>query len=261
METQLRRLKSKWSKHAELAFTDRPILVLSTRGLNAIKREKLKQDIVKELSTDGNKTLLSVIISMKMNHIYFRLNNKTYDYRPHRGAFSRIAESDYRIAKSDRSEILLTLTELETKQLEKYIQNIMKNREAVLGPCWPFSLVDPNFSVYSYHTNGSLNNNHLKDKNVKHNCLTWLTTAPIGENGQNLISLLNMQKLDIDNEVHSYIVQFYRFLLKVNSKNRAPAVLLWTKDEVKSVKDKLEKDRSYLTEFYTPTQSEIQRSA
>ena len=116
---QTRPLLAKWPNHISLEFTDRPVLIISTKYLSSTKKINLKNDLLAFLCESPQ--LISLVLSMKQNHIYFRIGNQTYDYRPHRGKLSRIATSEYRVAKTDRSELLLNFDSVELSNLKKYI--------------------------------------------------------------------------------------------------------------------------------------------
>jgi hypothetical protein len=76
------------------------------------------------------------------------------------------------------------------------------------------SLFDPDFTIHEYQTVGSLSNNAFVNHSIKHNCLSWFTTAPIGINGQSIMQMLGMKADDISNECHSYVVAFHKYLIQ-----------------------------------------------
>lgn len=250
MENRFEELLKLWPEQVRLVTGKRPVLILSVNGLRPGAQERLKNDMLDIVEKDAG--TLSVILSMKQGHVYFRLGREIYDYRPHRGNFSRVARSDYRLPNSDRSEVQLTLSAYELEQFHKYVSNIDKNREQVLGEAHPLQLFEPDFTVRAHETKGTLEDNKFLDQKSIHNCLTWLTTAPLGKNNENLMTLLGMTAEDIEKETHSYIVQFYRFLLKSVPVERTPMVIFWTTQKVEEVQSWIESSDDYLYKFYAP---------
>lgn len=226
---------------------ERPVLVLSRAGLSSRDDEALSRDYTQGLGSD----LLSVIISIKMMHVYFSHKGETLDYRPHRGPFSGLTTAPYRLGKTDRAECVFRLTAEEQGRLQQYISNIRKSPATVLGTPHGLSLVEPDFTVRSHSTNAKLEDNRLLDRDARHNCLTWLTTAPIGDNGEQFLKLFGMKECDLFCEAHSYIVAFHEFLLHRAPKERVPLVALWTQDPLEVAVQRVKTDPDSLRRIHT----------
>jgi hypothetical protein len=194
---------------------------------------------------------VSFILSLKMMHIYFRIGSKSFDYRPHRGPLSGIATSDYRAAESDRVEITLQFSPTEFQNILIYIENIKNNRKQVLGDAYPLQLSETDFTNLETRTRGQLNQNQFLKSDAKHNCLTWFTTAPIGEDFRSVSSLLGMDYSDFNQEAHSYIVAFYRFCLSRARSDRIAGIVWWTQHNEEQARRILENDPNYLLNFYS----------
>lgn len=246
METQYRCLLDKWPNHAGLVSHHRPVLVLATQGLADPLIESLQSDFI---ATSGD--LISVITSLKMMHIYFRLKSETFDYRPHRGRFSGLTRQPYRVAKSDRSEVLLRLESSELERFRNYAANIEEAPAKILGKTWAWQITEPDFTVRSHATLGNLNDNRMVDPKDRHNCLTWFSTAPLGDQGYSVIKLLEMAESDIHNEAHSYIVAFYRYLVAAAPQARVPGMVYWTKSSLAVAKRKILDEPNFLNDFYS----------
>lgn len=229
MET-LKTLSAKWPNQVRLLEWHRPLLILSKHGLSSAQLDQLRHDFVVECGHQ----LVSVITSIKMMHIYFRIESQTYDYRPHRGPFSRVSVSPFRLGSSDRLEILMRLTDEEIENFFEYVDHIQKNPTKVLGKSYPLSLREPDFTVRSHRTNAALADNRLIEAKDRHNCMTWFSTAPIGESKMRILEILKMSDADISDEAHSYIVAFCRFLAFKESAGRVEGAVLWTSADLET---------------------------
>lgn len=248
METIFKDLLKKWPHHAACVLSQRPTLVLSKSGLNKIELASLQEDFLH--ATDEN--TLSIVTSLKMMHVYIRQGFDLYDYRPHRGVFSGLSKSDYKVGNSDRAEILLRLNPQEMNHFKIYIKSIFESPRKTLGKCWPLQLREPDFTVRSHLTEGELFQNQLLNPQDRHNCLTWFTTAPLGAAKNSVMNLLGMSSSDIEAEAHSYIVAFYRFLIQSACDQRVPGLIFWTNDPVEQAISKIQSQNSMLLDFYDP---------
>jgi hypothetical protein len=235
-----------WSGIAGFVDGPRPAVVLSKHGLTDDEVFRLRSDFL-AASSD----LIACILSIKMMHIYFRLGEETLDYRPHRGPFSGLVSADYRPGKTDRAEALIRLTAEELARLREYAANITRSPSAVLGKPHPLQFREPDFTVRDHRTVGRLDANSLLDSNLRHNCLTWFTTAPIGDRATPLWKLLGMSESDLLNEAHSYIVPFHRYLAESAPAERVPGIVLWTSAPLAETMDRVRHDPKYLSEFYS----------
>src|SRR5437899_2366196 len=88
-EARFANLASRWPNHVAWLPWYRDLLLISQHGLNSTDVEQIKFDFLSLVSSsEVFDELVSVVTSIKMMHVYFRMREKTVDYRPHRGAFS-----------------------------------------------------------------------------------------------------------------------------------------------------------------------------
>jgi hypothetical protein len=59
-----------------------------------------------------------------------------------------------------------------------------------------------------------------------------------------------MKEKQFKKEAHSYIVEFYRYLVKENPAQRIPFVLYWTSLSLEEAKHKLSTEKNHLLDYY-----------
>ena len=246
MEAEIDEFIKKWPLHAAWEKQTRPILVLSTSKLSASEINELRTDFVNACG----ESYLSCILSLKMMHIYFRVGNQTFDYRPHQGIFSRLVQSDYRLGETDRAEALIHLKPEELNHLRIYKKNITNCSRNVLGKPHPLQLREPDFAVRVHETQEKLHANSFCSEEAKHNCLTWLTTAPLGTQSEPVWKLLGMSLSDLKNQSHSYIIPFYQHLVTSAPLYRVPAIVIWSQSPLESVLSKIHQSPNFVEAFY-----------
>ena len=251
METRILPFLTKWPNHVRLLPGQKSILVLSKDGLSGPDLLELQADFIEHCGPD----VISIILSLKMMHIYFRMGARTFDYRPHRGVLSGLSISDYHSGRGDRVEVLMRMNGPERVRFQTYQANILRSPSTTLGKSFPLSLREPDFTLRSQLTRGSLEDNRLLNLGERHNCLSWFTTARLGTNGESVIELLRMNDTDIMNEAHSYIVAFYKFLCASPEKDRVPGFVFWTQWPAAEAIDRIRIEPHWLEQFYSGTVS------
>lgn len=250
MEARFQKLLTNYNESTLSVSHPFPLLIVSTYQLTGKETSTLKLEILEALRPSQQFVPISAIFSMKMMHIYFNTPLGVLDYRPHRGQFSRLVLSDYRAPKADRVEPVLILKRLEWEKLKNYTNSILRDPSSVLGDAHPLSIREPDFTVCSTDTEGMIHQNRFLDPGVKHNCLTWLTLAPIGENGTRLIDLLGCSFGPSSPQAHSYIVDFYHYLLREASQQRVRHLIYWTQKKLSIATREVYENPKFLTEFY-----------
>lgn len=246
METRFAPLLKQWPRNAVWVDGPRPVLVLSKHELGHESVERLRSEMILACGDE----LVSCILSIKMMHIYFRFGDLTLDYRPHRGPFSGLVEAEYRPGKTDRVEALLRLSPPELGRFREYAANILRAPAKVLGRPHPLQLTEPDFTVREHQTLGSLDDNTFCDARLRHNCLTWLTTAPLGEGCEPLWRLLGMEATALEKEAHSYIIPFHHFLVRSASIERVPASVYWTTLPIAEATSRVRTNPTFGSDFY-----------
>jgi hypothetical protein len=250
MEARFQKLLANFSESTQSITHPLPVLIVSTHQLTGKEIGALKQGVLEALRPSTQFVPISSIFSMKMMHIYFNTPLGVLDYRPHRGLLSRLVVSDYRVPNTDRVEPILILKRQEWERLKLYADYILRDPSTVLGEAHPISIRDPDFAVHSTRTEGMIHQNRFLDPGVKHNCLTWLTLAPIGQSGGPLMDLFRCAQRPLSPQTHSYIVDFYHHLVFGASHERVGGLIYWTQKKLKSAISEVYENPNFLTEFY-----------
>ena len=153
-------------------------LVISFDGLSDSQIELLKKDYVESLSHNA----ISMPLGKSTAHLYTRIGAKVYDHD-----ISGFKSSDYDFSLlSERMEAFVTFSDEEFLNFRQYVQNIETHYKETIGD---FSLQGPMESGGQVSSNLGLG--------CSHNCTTWLTLAPVGNEGQTLKSLVKGKNYDI----------------------------------------------------------------
>ena len=203
-------LKKKWRKHA----SHRPVFVLSTHGMS---RRELN-DRTKRLNEILDQGTISFPTKERYVHLLMRKGGRNHSYGwlinswfP-LGLYRTIR---YKIPRTRRIEPVFKLSETEMKNLDTYIANIRrKGYRRMLG--W-----------YTFDgdmkTVGKLDDNRGLTRG--HNCTTWITSAPIGENGETVSELSGVQPTQ---HVTSNIGWWNCFLASNAPLGRVPFIIYWS---------------------------------
>ena len=153
-------------------------LLISFDGLSDSQIELLKNDYIETLSHNT----ISMPLGKSTGHLYTRIGSKVYDHD-----ISGFKSTDYEFSLlSERMETFVTFSEEEFLNFRQYVQNIESHYKETIGD---FSLQGP------MESEGNLASN--VGKGCSHNCTTWLTLAPVGQEGQTLKSLVKGKNYDI----------------------------------------------------------------
>ncbi|MFZ4714563.1 MAG: hypothetical protein ACOYL6_12650 [Bacteriovoracaceae bacterium] len=168
----------KSSSHVGDFERKKKFLVLSFDGLSDNKIAQLKKDYTSYLSYNA----VSMPMGKGTGHLYTRVGNKVFD---HDLTGFKSVEYEFSLY-SERMESFISLSDQEFNHLRWYIHSIEKNYEEAMGS---FSIDGPHSSQ------GKLDQN--RGVGCSHNCTTWLTLAPVGDEGQSLKSLIKGKNYDI----------------------------------------------------------------
>ncbi|WP_413613031.1 hypothetical protein [Bdellovibrio sp. HCB-110] len=234
LEFRLQTFLKKWANSARLVdsvtfkykdekqktASDRKMLVLSTEGLSSAEIARLETDYVSLVA--GN---ITFPLKERASHTLVQFNGTIFNfgYAPIQ-AFPRFRQNDFQAGQSRRLESVLMLTRGEESRFNYYIQNIRKDKKAVLGK---FNLEgDPK-------TNGKLTDNRSECGN---NCTTWIAKAPIGERGESVMDLAGGQ------QSVPWVAQnpgwWNSWILGTASQERLPLVVYWTPESLAKTMEK-----------------------
>jgi len=205
------------------------LIVVTTDGLLREGLIKLQRDYLSAVAPDT----ISPILHPRSGHLWVRIGRNTFDFY---ALLNWLRISYYGLRDNERIHLLLPLSPKQMGNLEEYVVNIISDPEGVLGPLQFNSLDEYNLSTWThrvnpygyrfqYRTVGKLDRNQLTGGETQ-NCITWLLTAPIGENGERLYELLQMREADLAAQTHSHMFPLTRYLMLNNGvRKNAPMVL------------------------------------
>jgi len=150
----------------------------------------------------------------------------------------------YRLNTRDRYEPIVALSPWEMANLREYINNALNNPLEVLGE---FNLK----GLKKIRTRGRLNDNRPLKHSRKHNCISWLCTAPIGKRRQFLAQIMGINKNHPDYpSIYNEPDILINWLVNRASVRRVPLVVIWTSSSIKDFKDNLDPEDSNLLYEY-----------
>lgn len=152
-------------------------------------------------------------------HLYSRIGSKVLDH-----TFTGINERDFNISNNDHFETMFSLSDNEFLNLKRYAEYSTENYKATVGK---FEYDGP------MQVEGQLNKNCGLDKG--HNCTSWITTAPIGDGGENLKQLLGLGAYDI----HRNPGWWQTYLATRASEERVPFVVYFTSAPLATALEKI----------------------
>lgn len=140
-------------------------------------------------------------------HLYTKVGTKTLDH------LNGVNEKDYYLSTSDHFETLVQLSDEEFHNLKLYAQYSTKKYKKTIGGF----LYDG-----AMQSKGRLNDNCGVGAN--HNCTSWMTLAPIGNNGESIKELVGASAWD----VHRNPGWWQSFLAGKTGNDRVPFVVYFS---------------------------------
>lgn len=193
---------------------NRNLLVISLHDMRFDDRDSLKAKLLEAVSGES----ISHPLGSGAGHLYSRVGKEVYDY------FPTYRKSDYSTSYGDRLEPVVLLKSQELAKLKTYVTNMYKLRDQALGP-----------GNYDGTTSsvGKLDDNRPLC-GIGHNCTSWMTTAPIGENGERYFQLLGGDFAKDQYAVNPGWLLLY--LATEADPQRVPYMIYFTQQPVDSIK-------------------------
>jgi hypothetical protein len=177
-----------------------------------------KQALVADYLRALAKGSMSFPLGEAGGHLYTRVGTHSFDF------VRSVNGEPYSYRGSRRLEAIVALQPVEQARLLEYLKNM---RQSTLG-VGVFSMD----GARSGNTRGSLRDNTTTNSifyNYEgHNCTSWICTAPIGEQGQPLLSLAGATPAE---EVHTNPGWWSQYLTGAAPPERVPAVAYWSGDD------------------------------
>lgn len=194
------------------------VLVISLSGKSSEEGRAVEADYISYIA----KGTLSFLAVPKSTHLYVRYQHKVLDFFDHFQNPFRI--TDYRVPRQSRLEPVISLTEFEKSQLLQYLLNIEQDAYSTLGP----------FRYGGGHqTEGRIDQNQCYPG---HNCVSWISTAPIGVQGQKFFEVLGVPKQE---QLLTHPEQWIQAVIK---SERTEFLTLWTHERLEAGKEFVYKD-------------------
>lgn len=190
----------------------RGMLVISTDGLSKEQKKNVKAKYLQALARD----VVTFPGDSGPDHLHARVGQWVFDW------IDSITRKKYSTSTNGRIEPIIALSPTEIARLEYYIENVNGKPGRVLGEFDSDGLDQPQ------KVKGSLLNNKPKD-GCEHNCTSWFSTAPIGENGERLSELVGAEigSPHIRGEVFNSPFKWPGWLIGGASKARTPFIVIW----------------------------------
>lgn len=204
-------VKFRITVRGEKKKTGRPMLVVSTYGLTDEEKQKLLNRYLETFE----KNWVSFPLKERASHLMTRIDQRVFNF----GRFlinwiPRFRRKKFQIPRSPTLETMVRLEPQEWKNLKEYLENILRQRSKTIGG---FRMDGTQYS------NAKINDN--RPIRGKHNCSSWIATAPIGSNQEALLELLGG---DRDLEIGTNPGWWTNWLTATATQERVPFVIHWT---------------------------------
>lgn len=204
----------------------RPVLALSFHGLADQEKERLLADY-RELMTGP---FVSFYLWERTTHLFLQNDGKFYDFgfwvipffgRELKTKFYRFRDREIKLPNSRRLEPVVAVNAAEKANLAAYTANLFRlGYRKMLGPYF-----DPG----SQASVGKLDDNR---GNPGHNCTSWITTAPIGENNECFIELLGTTR---GHQIGTNPGWWAHWMLYFATPERVPLVIYWSPEPMADI--------------------------
>lgn len=202
------------------------VLVISTKEAfaNDARGNSLVSDYLNMLA----RGTISFPVKSGGEHLYSRVGNLVFDLNfglstvnPRITAPGDLRVNRFYLSSSPRLEPVVVLNPTEELNLRTYVQNAKDNLDETVG----------GFNYYgSQKTNGKLKDNRCLGADG-HSCTSWISTAPIGADGQSIMKLSGVMP---GYEVGTNPGWWNGYLTTRSPESRVPFVIFWTGLESKS---------------------------
>lgn len=204
----------------------RNVLIISSNGLNRRGKNRLLDEYKKFIKGD----FISFSIWERTTHLFLQKDGKFFDFgfwvipywfgKELKTKLYRFRQRKIKYPNSRRLEPVIAITKEEKANLEIYLKNLKSGYKRILGKYY-----DPGCQF----TNAQLNDNQAKPG---HNCTSWITTAPIGNNRECLIELLGTDRA---HEIGTNPGWWAHWILYAASPERLPLVIYWSPDPLEKI--------------------------
>ncbi len=204
-------VKFRISVRGEKKKTGRNLLVVSTHGLT----EQEKQELLRRYLETFEKNWVSFPLKERASHLMTRIDRRVFNFgRLLVNWIPRFRRKSFQIPKSPVLETLVRLDPKEWENLQKYLENILHKRNKTIG---------------GFHMNGTQFSRGAIDDNRpvrgKHNCSSWIATAPIGNKQEALLELLGG---DRNLEIGTNPGWWTNWISATANEQRVPVLIHWT---------------------------------
>lgn len=194
------------------------VLLISLSGKNPEEIRVIEADYVSDIT----KGTLSFLAKERSTHLYVRYQDKVLDFFDHFHNPFRIA--DYKVPQKERLEPNILLTPFEKKQLLQYLLNIERDAFSTLGP---------------FRYGGGTQSEGRIDQNrcqPGHNCVSWISTAPIGPHSEKLFEVMGILKQEL------VLTSPSEWIKAVIQSDLTEFLTFWTYERIEAGKDFVSQD-------------------
>jgi predicted component of type VI protein secretion system len=189
------------------------LYVISLRDASSSEKEKFSKDYIKYLSHNT----ISFPNNESAGHLYTRLGNKRFDFY----FGSDAAVNDFDPAYYSNSiEPFVELEGDEFMRLREYMENSSEDGRRTLG--------DSGYQGVNGQTGGQLDDNRPLGSE-KHNCTSWICTAPIGDGSDSLHDLVGAPR---HYEYHTNPGWWLMYLMNRAPKERMPFAVYYSDESL-----------------------------
>jgi hypothetical protein len=215
--------------------TSRDIWVVSTNGLSARDRAEMTKRYLEKF---GERTV-SFPLRERASHLMTRIDGRLFNF----GRFvvnwiPRFRRKRYLVSSGRVLETILSLSQEEYEKLQRYLANILENRSKTIGR---FGMEGCQF------TNNRIGDNRPSEgQRKRHNCSSWIATAPISQGEKSLLEAMGGCRED---EVATNPGWWTSWILATVTGERMGPIVLWTPVPLEVELEKLEAGHNFPWDF------------
>lgn len=205
----------------------RPVLIISTEGLDDAGRAMLVDSYMEALSSG----MVSFPAVEGAGHLYTRLGNLTFDH------LQGLRASQNYVSSLPKIEPILALNPIEDLRLRHYVDRAVKNYDRTIGG-FAYN------GMQGGENAGWLFENRARVAGRNHNCTSWVCMAPVGDVRQ---SLLELAGATTQLDVHTNPGWWLSYLVAGAPLERVPYVVYWTTESLSAARQKIRPGEAFVS--------------
>jgi len=216
----------------------RNLYVITFNGMSDTQKQEFLDDYFSAVSLNT----VSFPLGESPGHLYTRFGNQTYDF------INSVKESEYRLPNSERLEAFMELEPDEFMRMRTYIENSRNSPHSMLGGFDYYGVDGPTVGRLDNNRPGSQDGDTFTRSEERHNCTSWICTAPVGDSGQALHDLAGAPR---SHQVHTNPGWWSMWLINYGRRERVPFAVLFTDKNLNQI-DSMIENKSLKDWDFTP---------